>query len=531
MVYNSKNLWKFSLCIVFLAYFFLTLTIGLSYHWGYLSSLVDLGTFDQAVWGTLHGHFFLNTHNDFNVPINYLGIHFRPILSIFLPFYALLPKAEWMVIAQSLALSIAVWPIYMLARIVNQSEAIAFFWSIAYMANPFVFNISPWIFRPESLAVPFIAIAFLSIEESKFNLLLLACLLTMLCKEHFGIMVIGFGFLWWMRTRRWKQAIILVSFGMVYSILVLGVIMPALSPLGKHVMIGKGLGQISRYSWLGDSMKGIIKNVLFHPIFVIKTVVLEFGGASYLLLLFALFLGFPLAAPEFLFPGMADLAANLLSANPMPRSPFSYHSVSLIPVFIVAAIYGVRRIAVWNKKFSAKELAGFSFIACIIGGYFLSPLPLPGARNDWAPVHFINLPDNDLRLIQSLIGEKASVSAQSNVGSHLSQRKEIYRYPNRVGEVDVILLRLKSPTQNINNLPEHQSKDRKYITSILDAHLQMDRIDYIASIESILSQKKYGVLFWKDPWLVFSKNAANRKPVKLIEQKLNQLKKEWQIKS
>ncbi len=81
---------------------------------------------------------------------------------------------------------------------------------------------------------------------------------------------------------------------------------------------------------------------------------LEMGGAVYVGLILVSFLGFPLAAPEFLLPGLADLACNMLSAVSMPRSPIAYHSASLVPVLIAAAICGTKRISHWSKKFSAK---------------------------------------------------------------------------------------------------------------------------------------------------------------------------------
>jgi len=529
MIFMSRNWRIMSLWIAIFIYFILTLIISLSYHWGYMSSLTDLGTFDQAVWGTLHGRFFLNTHNMFNVPINYFGIHFRPILLIFLPFYAILPKAEWMILSQSLALSLTAWPIYLLTKHVSKSESAALFWALAYMLNPFVISVLPWVFRPESLAVPFIVLAFLSVEKSNFRLLLLSCLLIVLCKEHFGIMVIGFGILWGLRNRRWKQSILLITLGAIYSILVLGVVMPSLSPTGKHVMIGKGLGQVSRYSWLGDSLSEIFKTVLFHPIYVIKIVMMDMGGAKYLLVLLIIFLGFPLVAPEYLLPGLADMMANMLSANPMPRSLFSYHSISLIPVLTVAAVYGSERISHWSKRFSVKELAGFAVITSFILGYYFAPLPIPGARNFWKPVRFFNLPDPIVQTIRSEVGDKASISAQANVGAHFSQRKEIYRFPNKVGEVDAIVLRLESPTNNINNFPDQLITHRKYSISMLDNHLQMDRTEYIDTIEHLLSGSDYGVLFWNDPWLVFKRGPVDHEPRKQIELKLNQLRKEWQI--
>jgi len=528
----SRNWQIKSLWIAIFIYFILTLIVSLSYYWGYMSSITDLGTFDQAVWGTLQGHFFLNTHNIFNVPINYLGIHFRPILLIFLPFYAILPKPEWMILSQSLALSLTVWPIYLLAKQVSKSETAAFFWALAYMVNPFVISVAPWVFRPESLAVPFIALALLSIEKANFRLLLLSCFFVVLCKEHFGIMVIGFGFLWGIRNRRWKQGILLVLFGAIYTILVLGVVMPALSPTGEHVMLGKGLGQVSRYSWLGGSLKEVFQTLLFHPIFVIKTAMLKMGGGKYLLLLLIFFLGLPLAALEFFLPGLADLMANMLSANPMPRSIIAYHTVCLVPVITVAAVYGTERVSHWNKKFSSRKLAGFVLIMCFVGGYCLAPLPLPGALNFWKPAHLINLPDPIVKKIRSVVGQEASVSAQANIGSHFSQRRKIYLYPNKVGEVDAIILRLESPTSNINNLPARLKNNRKHVIGSLDAHLQMDRTEYIASIERLLLSKEYRVLFWNDPWLVMKRGEVNKRstPVQEIEQKLNQLRKNWKIK-
>lgn len=518
--------------IAIFIHFILSLSISLSYHWGYISSIIDLGTFDQAVWGTLHGDFFLNTHI-FNVLINYLGFHFRPILLIFLPFYAILPKAEWMILSQSLALSLTAWPIFLLAKHVSKSETVAFCWALVYMVNPFVISTPPWVFRPESLAVPFIAISLLSIEKSNFRLLLLSCFVIVLCKEHFGIMIIGFGFLWGLRNRRWKQAILIVSFGAIYSILVLGIIMPALSPTGEHVMLSQGLGQVSRYSWLGGSMKEVFQALLFHPITVAKVVLLEFGGAKYLLVLMIFFLGFPLAAPEFLLPGLADLMANILSANPMPRSPFAYHSVTLIPILTTAAIYGVKRLSAHQTRYTLIQLTGLAAIVSFsfVGGYVFAPLPLPKACNFWAPANFLSRPDPRIQTIRSLVGDNASVSAQANVGSHFSQRHEIYRYPNMVSQVDAIILRLESPTTNINNLPDQIKNNRKYLTGSLDSHLQMDRTEYITSIKALLFNNKYGVLLWDDPWLVLAQGASSHGLKQKIEQKLNRLEEEWKIDS
>ena len=525
---TKRNRWW--LWIAIAVHFIILMLLGLSRHWGYMTSINDLGVFDQAVWGVLHGEPFLNT-SQLNQAINWLGFHFNPILFLFVPLFSLIPNVIWLITAQAFALSIGAWPIFLLASHVCKSEKIGLIWTFVYLINPFLLNAAAWDFHPITLAVPFVAMAMLSIETKKFRILLFSCLVILSCKEHLGIMVIGFGFLWWIKNKSWKSACILILFGIVHLFLVLDVIMPVFSPMGKHLMFGEKLGQLSRYSWLGDSLTNVFKTILFHPISVIKIVILKMGGGSYLLVLLIPFLGFPLAAPLFLLPGLADLAANILSANPMMGGIFSYHSADLIPILTIAAVYGVERISRWTKKFSAKELASFVFITSTILGYFFAPLPLPGAKNVWAPNHFLNLPDPIIQTIRSEVGDKASISAQANIGAHFSQRKEIYRFPDKVGEADAIILRLESPTTNINNIPEKMKSERKYFATTLDAHLQMDRIEYIATIERLLSSSEYGILYWNDPWLVFKRGLADHEPRKQIELKLNQLRIKWKINS
>lgn len=516
--------------IIIMVHFAIIMLIGLSRHWDFMTSIYDLGQFDQAIWGGLHGEPFLNT-SQLNQPINWLGFHFHPILFLFVPLYALIPNVIWLITAQAFALSIGAWPIFLLASHVCKSEKIGLIWALVYLVNPFLLNAAAWDFHPVTLAVPFVAMAMLSIDTKNFRLLFFSCLVILLCKEHLGIMVIGFGLLWWIRNKSWKPAIVLILIGIIHFILVLSIIMPALSPTGKHLMLEEGFGHLSRYSWLGHSTEEAIQTIFIRPFYILKKVMFEMGGSAYLALISVTFVGFSLAAPEFLLPGLADLMANMLSANSVARSPFTYHSAILVPVFTVAAIYGTERISRWNKKFSAIELTGLVLIANFIGGYCLAPLPLPGARNFWKPAHFLKLPDPIVQTIRYAVGEEASVSAQANVGAHFSQRKEIYRFPNKVRDVDAIVLRLESPTTNINNLPDQTKNDRRYLPDLnmLDSHLQMDRTEYIDTIESLLSGSDYGVLFWNDPWLVFKRGLTNHGSYKQIEKKLNQLRKEWQI--
>lgn len=518
----STNRWHWFLVAAILIYFSICLLLGFSRYWGYMSSINDLGAFDQAIWGGLNDGFLLNTFH-FNQEINWLSFHFNPVLLLFVPFYAISANVIWLTIAQALALSLTAWTIFLLAGRICMSEKIGFLWAIVYLMNPFLLNAAAWDFHGVMLAVPFVALGMLAVETERPYLLFVSIFFILLCKEHFGVMAVGFGLLWYIRNKSWKPALCLVLIGILHSFMVLGVIMPALSSSGDHPMLA------GRYSWLGHSMGEVLEKLLTEPFSIIKTAMIDLKGAPYLVLLFAFFCGFPFLAPEFLLPGLADLAANILSAVSMPKSLIGYHSVTLMPVFITAAIYGVKRLSIWQTRYSLTGLTGLAVVVSLIGGYMFAPLPLPGALNFWAPVHFPNWSDPRVQTIRSLVGDNASVTVQANVGSHFSQRHKIYRYPNMIDKVDAVILRLESPTKNINNHPVELIENRRYYLQMLDSHLQMDRIDYIKSIRSMLDDKEYGVLLWDDPWLVLSRKASSLSFEQKIKQKLDTLQKEWKI--
>ena len=77
MILASSSTWRRWTWIAISIHFLLTFSLGLSHYWVYI--LNDLGVFDQTVWGTLNGDFFLSTiNNPFGKPINWLGFHFNP---------------------------------------------------------------------------------------------------------------------------------------------------------------------------------------------------------------------------------------------------------------------------------------------------------------------------------------------------------------------------------------------------------------------------------------------------------------------
>lgn len=512
--------------MIILAHFTLLLIMGLVRHWNNMTSLNDLGVFDQVVWGTLHGDWFLNTgmlssiSKTNSLHTNWLGFHFNPFLVAFVPLYALWPAAEWFVIAQAVALSAAAWPLFLLGSRVHASERVGLLWAVVYLCNPFLMNAASWDFHPVVLAVPLIATGFLAVEKNNFRLLLACCLMLLLVQEQCGITVAGLGGLWAIRNRCWKTGSLLVLLGCLHSVIVLGVVMPALSPSGSHPFISGG---VSRYSWLGSSLGAILGNIFLHPLQFMSTIITMPNVITYLMALAIPFLGMFLAAPLWLLPGLADLAANVLSSNPMPRGVISYHSVTLVPVLTVASIYGVRRFAPLLKENAAQRITFYVLCCTLALGYILSPLPFSGTLNYWLPAHLRTAPDPALSKVRAVISDRASISAQANIGSHFSQRKQIYLFPDRETTADVIVLWLDTPTLR------HFPLDPGAIGTTAH-HLQMKPDEYLSKIGNLLRNNEFGVAIWADPWLVLSRGAVNtEKEAQSVQKKLQQLQKKWRL--
>jgi len=251
------------------------------------------------------------------------------------------------------------------------------------------------------------------------------------------------------------------------------------------------------------------------------------GGLRYLFFLLSPFLFFPLLGLAYLLPSIADLAANMLSANPMPRNVIAYHSAALIPIFTVAGIYGIKKVTKWRKRFLLSGLTVLVLYVSAIMGYLHAPFPLPGASNIWAPAAFVNLPDPRVQEIRELVGKNTLISAQANVGAHFSQTRRIFKYPARIDEAEMIILQLKSPTLNIHNYPSEQKERRRFIIGMLDNHLQMDRNDFLSSVKELLTDDEFGIAYWDNPWLVLRRGANGKEVVPEIMARVSELWAQW----
>jgi len=363
-----------------------------------------------------------------------------------------------------------------------------------------------------------------AVIQKRLSLLVISSIFLLTCKEHYGLTVAGLGIVYGAVHKNWKVGAGFLVVGIMMTALIIGVVMPHYSPTGQHLMISPAKSTYSsaaRYSWLGNSLSSVIKNLFMHPLAVIQTVFVTLEGWTYLFGLLAPFLFLPAAAPVWLIPIGGDLLANLLSANPMPRGIFSYHSATLVPLLTVAANFGLQKLSPRIKSLSAEGILKLMLCLTLVLAYCVAPLPLIGTANFWRPISVITAFDKKVLDVKEIIGNGAA-SIQANLGAHFTQRYAIYGFPEKIDLADFIVLRLDSPTLRTD--PD----DPGEIGSL--AHLlQMPPALYLDYVENLLDEKKFHVIYWNDPWIIFGKGEKSSDSTLLtkIRYKIQTLRQKW----
>jgi uncharacterized membrane protein len=471
-----------------LIFIFIIIFVFLSFgrHDALKSYLNDLGTYDQALWNTVHGHFFHLTSSMVNVD-NYLGAHFSPILLFFVPFYALFPSPKWFLFFQALAVGLSAVPIYWMAREKLKSQLIGLVILTAYLFYPALHNGLLYDFHELVLATFFAAWAFYFLEKRKDCWFIFFATLLALSQEHLVLLVFGMGLYLIFIKKRKKFGIIVSAASLAYFFLVMLIFIPYFSSTGKPALVYSESPYPSRYAWLGSSIPDIAKNIFLHPLIVLKIL---FSAARIKYMFFLVAPVFSLALFSWPVAIMLPvLATYLLSSNSMTFDIFFYHSAILAPFVYFSAIFTLRR---W---FLDSQFLLTLFLALVlifsVGSSFLfsvSPLSSYYKISDYRP----NTHAQKIAEIKKIIPADASLSVQHNLGPHFSQRQLLYRFPLMKDQTQYVLLDTTDPYKN----NPRQLFQFEYA-------LQVNYDDWLNNIEELKKSDKYDLIYDKNGYLLF----------------------------
>ncbi len=431
------------------ALFMARLTIA--QHHGLRTHVADLGYYDnifyQSSRGRLLGCSFM--------PQGYHGAaHFDPILILLSPLHRLYPRAEMLLVLQSVWLASGAAPVYLLARRVLGGRCVPVVLALSYLAYPALAGANAFDFHSLTLAVPPLLWMAVALEAGSMAGFVGALGVTLACREDLGLLVafVGGALLLVKRPHARRMGGIALAVGLGYFAVARALFMPAVDAADAS----RSLKTYSHYYAdllpEGGGPLTLIGNVIARPALALSVVMRE-AKLVFLLQLFV-----PLAfAPLLPRAGRAamiyGLAFCLLASRPAVFDIHFQYSTVLFPVAIALVPYGLRRIREgglpgaggpagervfrgWVVALAvASALCAWKFGPFVPNGSFRAgPAPLVRSLSDEQQAAF-----DWLRAQVARIPEHASVGASMRMGPHVSSRMRAHLYPD-VLDVDWVLL-------------------------------------------------------------------------------------------
>ncbi len=474
----------------------------------------DLSFIDQPMWNTLHGRFLERTLGATQAPR--VAEHFEPILVPLSLVYVVWDDVRAMLILQTLALAIGALPVFWIARRTfagvtgetgpadtRRAEWIALAFSAAYLLFPALQAANVADFHADPLAVAPLLFAFWYGTERRWRAMWFWTIVVMAAKETLPTLTAMLGLvliltdpgfrgafarsvrlsslsarlraMWDSATVRHGLALIAASVAW-YFIATFLIVAPL---AGQYYGTSGPIYFDSRYGFGG--LSGALA-LLREP-----------ARLAYLTGLFASVGWLALLGPEYLLLGLPVLVANAFSAYPGQYSGEQHYSAPLVTAFIIAAIYGARRL----QRFLEKQIP-FRFSPLIKNSTLISALIVAwllifslAAQRDrgWTPLarpfswpvmteHHRTLP----RLLAQVPAD-AAVSATPAVHAHLAHREKIYVYPE-LGDATHVLI-------DVAGVTDMQAGDAR------------------ASVEKLLNEG-WGVVDAADGFILLAQGEANR---------------------
>jgi uncharacterized membrane protein len=404
----------------------------------------DLGIFNQSFWTTLYdGKFFYSTVELLVNPSgSFLGTHFSPIIFLVLPFYALYPAPQSLLVLQSFVLALGALPLYKLAKLIGKHRIFALSFVFAYMLYPPLQGINWFDFHVQSFLPLFFFSTLYFLETREWKPYFLFIFLSLMVEEHAALIAAFIGLLAILQHRKHllnelknrniKDTLLLVSLLTVVS----SVLWYALTILFRNTFFPVNQTFISTFkatsNWkiLGaEDPITIPFQVFLHPANAMAALSNDSPlKLSYLITLFAPLAFMPFFKMRYLLPTLPWFVYALFSNYQPYYSILFQYPAYVISFIFVAAVYGLGRGGAdkrtWKKRLVI--LLVFSFIVFLL----VSPFsPTSTLVHQDSGMNLSSQRDHLINQLLTYIPTDASVITDNAFFPHVSSRSNAYVIP------------------------------------------------------------------------------------------------------
>jgi uncharacterized membrane protein len=307
-----------------------------------------------AFFQTLNGKFFPCYAREGSL----FGSHPDFILTAWFPIFRLAPSMLSLFFFQSLMISLAAWPAYLLARSHTCDRLTALIAAAGLLFLPPVVGQHVNHIHDDQFGLAFLLFAMYFFEKEQFPKFGLFMVLATLAKETIALNAMMFGLYALIRRRQRQWIAGPLVWGVVYLVVMLKWLMPKWGPWG-----GVLYGQMLYFSQYGNTPAEVLKHFALHPVETLKTMLAP-DRLKYLgLLLAPLLMILPFGSWAWLVAA-PSLAINLLGTNDLLRHFFWHYSLIAGGVLWASFLIALPRWSrILERRFGTRNYAR---ILCLI---------------------------------------------------------------------------------------------------------------------------------------------------------------------
>lgn len=409
-------------------------------HRNFGTSIYDMAIYDNVLWRTTHGDFLGCAYCKGG---KHYSAHFDPILLLVAPFYRAAPRAETLLVFQSVWLALGALPLYLLARRKLERPWLALTLPAIYLAYPALHGANMYDFHSLTLLAPLTlwAVYFLDSERVRPYFATLALLL--LVREDVALSACLLG-AYAVATGKPLTGAGTVAVALAYLAFTKLVIMP-----DAGLMMTAGSGGTSYADFYSgmiphpeEGARGLLISLLTNPVFAAKSL-LTSGKVFFFAALLVPLLLLPLFSGKKCLLMLYGFAFLGLASRPYIYQLNFQYSVTLFPALLAAAPDGALRVA--QSRFArslgldAQRLITALLLAslgatALSGAKFGALAENRAFKAGWttmqrAPSSEVIAQHEAIEKLLARIPPDAPVSATTWLAPHLSNRRDMYRYP------------------------------------------------------------------------------------------------------
>jgi len=433
----------FALVVLWAGYGYFFARLSITNHHGLGTRTTDLGYYDNIFYQSVHGRPLACTF----IKAGYHGsAHFDPILVLLSPLYLLYPRAEMLLVLQSVWLGAGVVPVYLLTVAKLRSRVAGLLLAVAWVLYPAMQGANMYEFHSLTLISPLLAWALYLLEIGAVGWYYGVLSLLLLCREDVALLMCFVGLYAILMKRPWGPR---VGWATIASSLVYFAIVKIFFMTSAGIFMTGADAYSFAYYYEAlipnrTGLGGLLISLVTNPVFALRTA-LDEPKVLFLITLFLPLFFLPMLAKTGRLMLVYGLLFCLLASRGAVFSIHFQYSAVIFPIAFALTPIALEQIADGrgagslglDGKRLARALLGAAFVASVLvswkfGGMFENAV----FKGGFARV-IRNLTDdqratyNWVKESTAQIPKRASVSTTNKLGPHVSNRRYVYFWPNK----------------------------------------------------------------------------------------------------